>query len=95
MLSILHKAPHNYPNGFFIADKNISTKAFLSEGARVTFLTGGESVAKVMSPNDFLSAYNAEQATYKDESRHYYDTKVYSFYLFDDQILLMLANYIP
>lgn len=85
----------NYPNGFYIADKNISEEAFLSDEARITFLPGGASSAEVLTPNDFLSAYNNEENMHQDDSKEYYDTKVYHFYMFDDQVLLMLAQYIP
>lgn len=89
----------SYPNGFYIANKNKSTQAFLPDEARITFLEGGASEPEILGPDAFLSAYDRENAKYGEDSSYsvtsFYDTKLYTFYLFDDQILLMLARYIP
>ncbi len=89
----------NYPNGFYIADKNKSTEAFLPDEARITFLDGGASEPDILGPDDFITAYEQENTEYGENSMYsitsFYDTKLYNFYLFDDQILLMLAKYIP
>lgn len=89
----------SYPNGFYIADKNKSMEAFLPDEARITFLEGGASEPDILGPDDFITAYKQENAKYGENSMYsvtsFYDTKLYTFYLFDDQILLMLAKYIP
>lgn len=85
----------SYPNGFYIADKNRSFAVSLPNEARITFLTEGSAEPQVMSPDEFIAADQRDEANFNDEDTKYYDTKLYYFYLFDDQVLLMLAQYIP
>ena len=84
-----------YPNGFYIADKNMSREAFLSDDAKATFFDGGSSISEAMDADEFVNAYKNEEALYSDEDTSYYETKLYYFYIFDDRVNLMIARYIP
>ena len=83
------------PNGFYIADKNLEADYQLSPEARATFLPGGSSIALVLDANEFVSAAAADLEEFGAGNPGYKEHKLYHVYAMDDQIMLLLAQYIP
>ena len=83
------------PNGFYIADKNLEGTYQLSADARATFLAGGSSIAKPMEADEFVAAVGKDLDEYGGSDPDYKNYKLYDIYVIDDQILLLLARYLP
>lgn len=81
-------------NGFYIEDKNYSLSKTLNPEARITFLTGEVSLPQIMSPTEFVKAYDEDLAKNGD-TEEYRDSKLYDIYIMGDQIELVLAKYLP
>lgn len=83
------------PNGFYIADKNLEDTYQLSSDARATFLAGGSSIPKPMAADEFVDAVAKDLDEYGASDPDYKNYKLYDIYVMDDQILLLLARYLP
>jgi len=83
------------PNGYYIADRNLEYDYPLSFQARATFLSGGTSIAKVMTADEFVSAVRQDFEEYGASNPEYQKYKLYDIYIINDQIELLIARYLP
>ena len=78
-------------NGYYIADRNKLYLVHMPEEARTTYRFDGDSEETVLAPAEFTSAALADYAAHESELSSYRESRLYDIYLFDDQILLILA----
>lgn len=78
-------------NGYYIADRNKVYLVHMPEEARTTYRFEGDTEETVLAPAEFTSAVLADYAAHESELSSYRESRLYDIYLFDDQILLILA----
>lgn len=81
----------NYPDGYYIADRNKSYIAYMPAEARTTYIAEGASSAVIMSPYDFLTGVKNDYAAHESDLLAFKESKLYHIYLMGDQILLIMA----
>ena len=81
----------NYPDGYYIADRNKSYIAYMPAEARTTYMVEGSSSAVMMSPYDFLTAVRNDYVAHESDLLAFKESKLYHIYLMGDQILLIMA----
>jgi len=81
----------NYEAGYYIADKNKAYITHMPDEARTTYMASGETVPKILPPSEFIATVNADYALHENDIADFRESKLYDFYLLEDQILLVLA----
>ena len=81
----------NYENGYYIADKNKAYITHMPDEARTTYKVDGETEPKILPPSEFIAAVNKDYALHESDISDFRESKLYDFYLIEDQILLVLA----
>ena len=84
-------ADSNAENGYYIADRNQLYLVHMPEEARTTYRFEGDTEETVLSPAEFTSAVLTDYAAHESDLSSYRESRLYDIYLFDDQILLVLA----
>jgi hypothetical protein len=85
----------NQPNGFYIAYKNLESSYQLSPEAMATFLPDGSRTPQVLEADRFVEAVERDADVFVSDNPEYKEYKLYDIYVMYDQIMLLLARYIP
>lgn len=85
----------SYPNGFYIADKNLTYKYPLSFEARTSHLSGGTSIPIIMSSENFVKAVATDVKLYSESNPEFSSSRLYEIYVLGEQVEMILAKYIP
>lgn len=81
----------NYETGYYIADKNKAYITHMPDEARTTYVADGSTEPKILPPSEFIAAVNSDYALHENDIADFRESKLYDFYLLEDQILLVLA----
>ena len=58
---------------------------------RHTYIADGSTEPKILPPGEFITAVNSDYALHENDIADFRESKLYDFYLLEDQILLVLA----
>lgn len=83
------------PNGFYIADKNLSHTYPISPEARATHLSGGTSIPNIMDTESFVKAIDTDLKLYGESNPEFAQYRLFDIYIMGDQVEMILARYIP
>lgn len=83
------------PNGFYIADKNLSHTYPLSFEARTTHLAGGTSIPNIMTSENFVEAIESDIKLYGESNPEFSTGRLFDIYVIGEQVEMILARYIP
>ncbi len=87
----------NQPNGFYIADRNLTYDLYLASDARVVFYPGGDSAKAVLyeHPKQFIDALQADRNEFGTSNPEYQDFQLFYFYVMKNEVVLVTQQYIP
>lgn len=87
----------NQPNGFYIADRNLTYDLYLASNARTVFYPGGDSAKAVFyeHPKQFLDALQADRTEFGASNPDYQDFQLFYFYVMKNEVVLVTQQYIP
>lgn len=90
-------ADQNQPNGFYIADRNLTYDLYLSSNARAVFYPGGDSTKAVFfdSSKGFIDKLQKDRAQYGSSNPEYADFQLFYFYVMKNEVVLVTQQYIP
>ena len=85
------------PNGFYIADRNLTEDLYLGENARVVFFPGGDSSKAMCFENakGFIDALMEDRSVYSPNNAEYEDYQLFYFYIMHNEVVLIIQQYIP
>lgn len=83
------------PNGFYIADKNLSHTYPVSPDARTTHLSGGTSIPTIMDTDSFVKAIASDLKLYGESNPEFAQNRLFDIYVMGEQVEMILARYIP
>ena len=100
MLSIDEKqfvTDESQPNGFYIADRNLTYDLYLAANARSVFFPGGDSTQAVFfeSSNAFIDSLKEDISVFSSANSEYTDYQLFYFYVMHNEVVLIIQQYIP
>jgi|GEM_PF-817762 len=87
----------NQPNGFYIADRNLTDDLYLGENARTVFFPGGDSTKAMCFENAkaFIDTLLEDRSIYSPNNSEYEDSQLFYFYIMHNEVVLIIQQYIP
>lgn len=74
-------------DGYYIADKNVSTTASLDSNTRITYIDDEDATPKIVTLEEFVTSNDSDSASGGQ--------KLYDIYTMGDSVLMILAKELP
>ncbi len=85
------------PNGFYIADRNLTEDLYLGTNARAVFYPGGDSTKAICSENAkaFIDSLLDDRSVFSPNNSEYENNQLFYFYVMHNEIVLIIQQYMP